>query len=334
MPVAFLGRTSTLTMQDPVASMRRQVREVQAKLPAGLVHRRLLLGHRVRRRWTSTHRGHGTAHEQFPDIGIPRDGGLADLLAEAALTRPPVRRRHVRGHRTVRPGHVQRAASWKRSCPPPGCPLFATDEPIDVAGMNATTVLVRRVKQGVAEWYRLQIKEKAWKGLREHALAGWNIGTPPYGYTAQRVPHPVPVKAAQGAHQDPPCPGPRAAAAVAQIFTWRTEEQARDGRHHRPAERRPRRLPAAQGRHLDRHGVYALLGNPKYTGYMVWNRSTKHNGGRRHPNPPAEWIWSPSPPIRRSSPATCTTPRRPSAAPAPPPPGNQASPPTPGPPHL
>jgi hypothetical protein len=26
-------------------------------------------------------RGHGSAHEQFGDIGIPRDGGLADLLA-------------------------------------------------------------------------------------------------------------------------------------------------------------------------------------------------------------------------------------------------------------
>ena len=67
-----------------------------------------------------------------------------------------------------------------------------------MAGANATTVLVRRVKQGVAEWFRLQIKEKAWKGLREHSLAGWNIGPAPYGYAAERVTHPVPFKAAQG----------------------------------------------------------------------------------------------------------------------------------------
>ena len=33
-------------------------------------------------------RGHGTAHEQFAAIGIPRDGGLADLLAEAASPEP------------------------------------------------------------------------------------------------------------------------------------------------------------------------------------------------------------------------------------------------------
>jgi len=60
-----------------------------------------------------------------------------------------------------------------------GIPLFANDEPIDIGGMNATTLLVRRVEQGIAEWYRFQIKEKAWKGLREHSLAGWNIGPAP-----------------------------------------------------------------------------------------------------------------------------------------------------------
>src|SRR5207253_10970070 len=30
-----------------------------------------------------------------------------------------------------------------------GIPLFATDEPASIEGINATTVLVRRVKQGV-----------------------------------------------------------------------------------------------------------------------------------------------------------------------------------------
>ena len=75
--------------------------------------------------------------------------------------------------------------------------------------MNATTLLVRRVKQGIAEWYRFQLKDKAWKGLREHALAGYNIGPVPYGYTAQRIPHPVAGQGRPGRHQDPPRPGPR-----------------------------------------------------------------------------------------------------------------------------
>ena len=34
-PDAFLGRTSTLEMQDPVASLRRQLRSSRAWLPPG-----------------------------------------------------------------------------------------------------------------------------------------------------------------------------------------------------------------------------------------------------------------------------------------------------------
>ena len=34
-PVAFVGRTSTLELQNPVASLRRQVRSSQAALPPG-----------------------------------------------------------------------------------------------------------------------------------------------------------------------------------------------------------------------------------------------------------------------------------------------------------
>ena len=48
-PVAFVGRTSTLELQDPVASLRRQVRSSQAALPARLVHRGLVLGRGIRR---------------------------------------------------------------------------------------------------------------------------------------------------------------------------------------------------------------------------------------------------------------------------------------------
>jgi len=86
-PVAFIGRTSTLVMQDPAASLRRQVRESEAKLPPGFFISRYF--------WdiesgglAIADRGHGSAHEQFTGIGIPRDGGLADLLAEAAGPAP------------------------------------------------------------------------------------------------------------------------------------------------------------------------------------------------------------------------------------------------------
>ena len=88
--------------------------------------------------------------------------------------------------------------------------------------MNATTVLVRRVKQGVAEWYRIQLKEKVWKGLAEHSMDGWNIGPAPYGYAADRTPHPNPVKAAQGRTKTRLVIDPATAPTVEAIFTSRT----------------------------------------------------------------------------------------------------------------
>jgi site-specific DNA recombinase len=39
--------------------------------------------------------------------------------------------------------------------------------------------------------------------------------------------------------------------------------------------------------------VLEILRNPKYTGYMVWNRRASKKGGRH--NPPEAWIWSPEP---------------------------------------
>ena len=86
MPVAFLGRTSTLEMQDPRASLSRQMRAARSWLPAG---------------WFITAwywdvesggldleaRGRGTAWRAVAG-NIPRDGGMADLLAEAATPAP------------------------------------------------------------------------------------------------------------------------------------------------------------------------------------------------------------------------------------------------------
>jgi site-specific DNA recombinase len=295
-PVAFTGRTSTLVMQDPVASLRRQVREVQAHLPAGWFISAWY--------WDIEsggldleQRGHGTAHELFPDIGIPRDGGLADLLAEAASPNP--RFAVVMCEDIERSGRVTfNALKLEKELAAAGVPLFATDEPIDIEGINPTTILIRRVKQGVAEWFRLQIKRKAWQGLREHTLAGWNIGRPPYGYAPQRIPHPVPAKAAQGRTKTRLVLDPVPAEAVAQIFTWRSRDKtgAITIAHRLNADHDA--YPPPKGDTWTVNSVYAILQNPKYTGHMVWNRyaNTGTNGRRgRRLNPPEQWIWSPEP---------------------------------------
>jgi len=63
---------------------------------------------------------------------------------------------------------------------------------------------------------------KSWKGLKEHSLAGWNIGPASYGYLSDRVPHPVPFKAAQGRTKTRLALDPDRAAVVAAIYAWRT----------------------------------------------------------------------------------------------------------------
>src|SRR5215471_21357086 len=106
---------------------------------------------------------------------------MADLLVEAASPAPRFA--------VVVCEDIERSArdtfnalKLERELSQQGIPLFATDEPADITGISATAILVRRVKQGVAEWYRLQLKDKIWKGLAEHSLDGWNIGTVPHGY--------------------------------------------------------------------------------------------------------------------------------------------------------
>ena len=161
---------------------------------------------------------------------------MADLLAEAASPMP--RFAAVICEDIERSGRdtFNALKLEKTTVPRRASRFFATDEPIVVDGVNATTVLVRRVKQGVAEWFRLQLKEKPGEGWAEHALDGWNIGPAPYGYRPDRRPHPVPVKASQGLHQDPPGPGSGRAPVVGQIFTWRTVDKLGMPNHRRPAQ--------------------------------------------------------------------------------------------------
>ena len=291
-PVAFLGRTSTLEMQDPRASLRRQLRSSQQWLPPCWFIAAYY--------WDVESggldleaRSQGDAYRAFTDAGIPRDGGMADLLAEAQSPVPKFAA--VICENIERSGRdTFNALKLEKKLSRNSIPLFATDEPARIDGVNSTTVLVRRMKQGVAEWFRLQLKENTWKGLVEHSLDGWNIGTPPYGYLADRIPHPVPVKASQGRTKTRLAKDPERAPVVAQIFTWRTVDKLGMPTIAARLNADPARYPAPGSNGWTTQGVYQLLRNPKYTGHMVYGRSRKRNG-RRTPVPPEQWLWSPEP---------------------------------------
>ena len=77
-PMAFVGRTSTATAQDPVASLRKQMRRAEERLPEGFYIAR----------WYWDIESGGTdldlrsrtdVWQQFTAAGIPRDGGMAQL---------------------------------------------------------------------------------------------------------------------------------------------------------------------------------------------------------------------------------------------------------------
>jgi hypothetical protein len=141
-------------------------------------------------------RGRSKAHERF-DVPVPRDGGIRDLLDAAsrpgrrfdAIICESIDRVARRTYYGVKIEHdLERA----------GVPLLASDEGITGLRKRATAILTRRVKQATSEWYVLDTLEKAWDGFCEHASQGWNIGVPPYAYLAERIPHPIPAKRAEG----------------------------------------------------------------------------------------------------------------------------------------
>ena len=131
---------------------------------------------------------------------------------------------------------------------------------------------------------------------REHALDGWNIGPAPYGYQADRVPHPVPVKAAQGRTKTRLVPDPTRAPVVAQIFTRRTENRLGVPEITDRLNADHDTYPASnQATGWTASGVASILSNPKHTGHMVFGRRRTQAGKRGQPVPEDQWLWTPEP---------------------------------------
>jgi site-specific DNA recombinase len=295
LPVAFWGRTSTLELQDPTLSIPRQVAEVQEKMPSGCVITSYF--------WdiesgglALEDRGRGRGHELL-DVPVPREGGLQDLLREAASP--------DRQFAAVFCSDIARAArdslyglQLERDLEALGVPLLAADEPIVFDRSDPGTILFRRIKLGIAEWYRADIKRLSWNGMRTHTVQGWNSGRVPYGYLADKIPHPVPAKREEGKTKTRLVLDPDRAPVVQLIYHWRVKEQLghetiRDRLNadliSYPPPQNPN--PKQQAGVWTVGAVRHILANPKYTGFMVWNlRDSKYRT-----KDPSEWVWSAEP---------------------------------------
>lgn len=180
-------------------------------------------------------------------------------------------------------------------------PLFASNEPITLSGSRAQRVLQRRINQSIAEYEVLNTLEQSWGGLCTHVRDGWNIGQPPYGYTAKIVPHPSPVKAEKGKTKSRLEPDGLRGQAVTQMAHWRHYEGLGCTTIARRLNADPERYPPPEAPckartrgAWTRSSAYNILRNPKYTGYQVFNRrATTSKNGRV--NETYKWVWSPKP---------------------------------------
>jgi site-specific DNA recombinase len=177
-----------------------------------------------------------------------------------------------------------------------GLMIFATDEPIDAAAPEASTILVRRMKQGMAEYFRYNLKAQMWEGLKQYAISGHNTGPAPYGYAEDRTPHPNPMKAQMGATRARLIPDPERGPWVTRIFQWRVHEklslQGIAQRLHQQA------APTRDGKPWTIGAVSSILANPKYTGRIVIGR-TRNAGDGKNPGqrkvqavPREHWTWA------------------------------------------
>ncbi|MFI7081221.1 recombinase family protein [Micromonospora sp. NPDC049903] len=295
--MAGLIRVSTADLQDPVGSAIRQMNNSLAALPAGweIV---LWFVDIESGRMEFDERGAGTAHLSF-DLPVERAGGLADLLAEAKRTDC--------SFAAVICENAERMARYvyfntriEYELARHGIELFASDEPIDLDGKKAAKVLLRRIKQAVGEWTAINTFEQAWDGLKTHTASGYNIGRAPYGYRNQ--PHKIGERTKSTLIVDP-TRGP----VVTQIFRWRVEGELTYGEIAARLNANLDRYPPPEPLRKDTavglwvwESVRNVINNPKYTGHMVWNRTTTRTGvtvrrKRSHRrNPIDQWVWSPT----------------------------------------
>lgn len=215
--LAFAARTSTEDQQDPTLSIPRQLATCRAAIPEhGVIVAHFYDVESGRKDLAA--RGLGRGHERFA-IPVPRDGGIQDLLAEAQQ----VDRRFDAVicesiDRIARRAYV--ATVVEHQLENAGVLLLAADEPIILTGRRASQILTRRVKQGVAEWYVVEMLEKAWGGFEAHTDQGYNVGQPPYGYLAHKIPHPVPARRAEGRTKHRLVPDPVRGPVVTRIYAW------------------------------------------------------------------------------------------------------------------
>ncbi len=180
--------------------------------------------------------------------------------------------------------------------------------------------LVMSLYGGMSKGERNRIKTRVRSAMASQAAIEGRFlgGRPPYGYQlVDAGPHPNPAKAAAGQQLRRLEPDPEAAPVVQRIFAeflagrglfaiaeGLTADGVLSPSAHDPDRNRHR---ASSGGAWSKSAVRAILKNPRYTGYQVWNRQARHeilidvddvalgHDTKMRWNDPSQWVWSEMP---------------------------------------
>lgn len=294
---AFYGRVSSDDAQDPSLSIPRQLSACERAVAASGGEIVCCYWDVESGRKALEDRGQGSSAWR-ERVAVPCAGGLPELLAAAYHGEPfyavIVESIDRLSRMTADATRIERDLEQR------DIGLFAADEPMST---DATSLLTRRIKQGVAEWYVRDLIERSRRGMEESVRQGWHTGgRAPYGYLLEEHRHPNPAKAREGKRKHRLILDPVRAPVVLMIFEDYClrrfglgeiiNKLNSDLARHPP----PSASPADETleKSWNRSQLWALLRNPKYTGYNVWGRHDKRRG-RPRIRPREQWVWSPTP---------------------------------------
>jgi len=294
---AFYGRVSSDDAQDPSLSIPRQLSACERAVAASGGEIVCYYWDVESGRKALEYRGRGSSAWR-ERVAVPCAGGLPELLAAAYHGEPfyavIVESIDRLSRMTADATRIERDLERR------DIGLFAADEPMCT---DATSILTRRIKQGVAEWYVRDLIERSRRGMEESVRQGWHTGgRAPYGYLLEEHRHPNPAKAREGKRKHRLIFDPVRAPVVLMIFEDYCLRRLGLGEiisklnsnlaRYPPPSANP--VDETLGKTWNRSQLWGMLRNPKYTGYNVWGRHDKRPG-RPRIRPREQWVWSATP---------------------------------------
>ncbi|HXY43779.1 MAG TPA: recombinase family protein [Acidimicrobiales bacterium] len=212
---AFYGRVSTEDEQDPRLSFPRQLQNAERQVNES--GGRIIAHYYDIESGTGTYAVRGSGGLAGFDIAIPRDGGLRDMLNEAA-------RRPARFDRVI----VESISRLSRNSSvafrvedelhQAGVRLCAADEPLEE---SFGAIVLRHVNIGIARGYHHELMVKSRQGQETSTRQGWHAGgVALYGYRFVTHEHPNPHKASRGIKKRTLELDPVGAPVVRAIYDW------------------------------------------------------------------------------------------------------------------